>query len=31
MDDDECMARRNSKYLGYITGEVARAAVTRVD
>jgi hypothetical protein len=27
----EHMGRRNSKYLGYITGEVARPAVRRVD
>lgn len=25
------MARRNSKYLGYTTGEVGRPAVRRVD
>jgi hypothetical protein len=29
--DQEHVARRNSKYLGYITGKVARPAVRRVD
>ena len=29
--DSEHVARRNSKYLGYTTGEVARPAVSRVD
>ena len=29
--DCEHMARRNSKYLGYTTGEVARPAVRKVD
>ena len=29
--DHEHVARRNSKYLGYPTGEVARLAVRRVD
>lgn len=29
--DEEHMARRNTKYLGYGAGEVARAAVRRVD
>jgi hypothetical protein len=29
--NDEHMARRNSKYLGYSTGEVVRLAVRRVD
>ena len=27
----EHMARRNNKYAGYTTGEVARSAVRRVD
>jgi hypothetical protein len=30
-DDHECIARRNSKYLGYTAREVARPAVRRVD
>jgi len=29
--DHEHMARRNSQYLGYTTGEVARPAVREVD
>jgi hypothetical protein len=29
--DFEPIARRNSKYLGYTTGEVSRQAVRRVD
>lgn len=29
--DHECVARRNSKFLGYIAGEVARPIVRRVD
>ena len=29
--DHEHMARRNSKYLGYASGEVPRPAVRRVD
>jgi len=29
--DEEHMARRNSKYLGYTSGEVTRPAVRRAD
>jgi hypothetical protein len=29
--DHESMARRNSKYLGYNIGEIARSAVRKVD